>query len=81
MLAAKFFNSSNNEDQEAPWLQNLWHKDAIKYVITTVDFGVWYSKDTNDFLVGYSDSDWAGNADDKKSTSEGCFYMGNNLIS
>ena len=56
-------------------------KRIIKYVITTVDFGVWYSKDTNDVLVGYSDADWAGNADDKKSTSEGCFYMGNNLIS
>ena len=22
MLAAKFFSSSNNEDQETPWLQN-----------------------------------------------------------
>ena len=29
MLAAKFFNSSNNEDQEVPWLQNPWHKDAV----------------------------------------------------
>ena len=56
-------------------------KRIIKYVITTVDFGVWYSKDTNDVLVGYSDADWAGNADDRKSTSEGCFYVGNNLIS
>ena len=27
----------------------------IKYVKTTVDFGVWYSKDTNDVLAGYSD--------------------------
>ena len=29
MLVAKFFNSSNNEDQEAPWSQNPWHKDAV----------------------------------------------------
>ena len=29
MLAVKFFSSSNNEDQEAPWLQNPWHKDAV----------------------------------------------------
>ena len=29
MLAAKFFNSSNSEDQEAHWLQNPWHKDAV----------------------------------------------------
>ena len=29
MLAAKFINSSNNEDQKAPWLQNPWRKDTI----------------------------------------------------
>ena len=31
MLAAKFFSSSNDEDQEAPWLQNSWHKDVATY--------------------------------------------------
>ena len=40
-------------------------KRIIKYVKTTVDFGVWYSKDTNDILAGYSNADWAGNADDR----------------
>ena len=29
MLAAKLFSLFNNEDQEAPWLQNPWPKDAI----------------------------------------------------
>ena len=43
-------------------------KRIIKYVKTTVDFRVWYSKDTNDVLVGYSDADWVGNVDDRKST-------------
>ena len=56
-------------------------KRIIKYVKTTADFGVWYNKDTNDVLTGYSDADWAGNADDRKSTSGGCFYVGNNLVS
>ena len=56
-------------------------KRIIKYVKTTTDFGVWYSKDTNDVLAGYFDTDWAGNADDRKSTSRGCFYVGNNLVS
>ena len=42
-------------------------KRIIKYVKTTADFGVWYNKDTNYVLTGYSD--WAGNADDRKSTS------------
>ena len=56
-------------------------KKIIKYVKTTADFGVWYSKDTNDVLVGHSNADWARNADDRKSTSRGCFYVGNNLVS
>ena len=56
-------------------------KRIIKYFKTTTDFGVWYSKDTNDVLTRYSDANWAGNADDRKSTSGGCFYMGNNLVS
>ena len=32
-------------------------KRIIKYVETTTNFGVWYNKDTNDVLVGYSDAD------------------------
>ena len=27
------------------------------------------------------DADWAGNIDDRKSNSSGCFYVGNNLVS
>ena len=56
-------------------------KRIIKYVKTTADFGVWHSKDTNDVLARYSDVDWARNANDRKSTSGGCFYVGNNLVS
>jgi len=58
-------------------------KRIIKYVKTTTDFGVWYRKDTNDVLVGYSNANWTGNANDRKSTSGGggCFYVGNNLVS
>ena len=56
-------------------------KRIIKYVKTTADFGVWYKKDTNDVLARYSNADWAGNADNRKSTKGGCFYVGNNLVS
>ena len=56
-------------------------KRIIKYVKTTTDFGIWYRKDTNDVLTGYSDADWAWNANDRKSTLGGCFYMGNNFVS
>ena len=56
-------------------------KRIIKYVKSIANFGVWYSKDTNDVLAGYSDADWTGNADDRKSTLGGCFRVGNNLVS
>ncbi|CAM8993619.1 unnamed protein product [Rhodiola kirilowii] len=56
-------------------------KRIIKYVCGTVDFGIWYTKDTNPHLVGYYDVNWAGNAKDWKSTSGGCFFLGNNMVS
>ena len=56
-------------------------KRIIKYVKIIAEFGVWNSKDTSDVLARYSDVDWAGNTDDRKSTSGGCFYVGNNLVS
>ena len=51
-------------------------KRIIKYVKTTADFDVWYSKDTNDILAGYFIADWVGNADDRKSTLGGLFLCG-----
>ncbi|KAA0067564.1 Retrovirus-related Pol polyprotein from transposon TNT 1-94 [Cucumis melo var. makuwa] len=56
-------------------------KRIIKYVHGTTDFGILYSYDTSSELVRYCDADWAGSADDQKSTSGGCFFLGNNLVS
>ena len=56
-------------------------KQIIRYINGTLDYGLWYSKDSNACLAGYSNADWAGSVDDKKSTLGGCFYHGNNLVS
>ena len=32
-------------------------------------------------MTGYCDADWARSVDDRKITSGGCFFLGNNLIS
>ena len=56
-------------------------KRIIRYINGTPDYGLWYSKDSNACLASYSDADWAGSVDDRKSTSGGCFYLGNNLVS
>ncbi|CAJ2635655.1 unnamed protein product [Trifolium pratense] len=56
-------------------------KRILKYVNGTCDYGILYTHGENSMLVGYCDADWAGCADDRKSTSGACFFLGNNLIS
>ncbi|KAL0695345.1 hypothetical protein Bca4012_062525 [Brassica carinata] len=56
-------------------------KRIIKYIKGTESLGVYYSKNSNENLVGYCDADWAGCDDYRKSTSGGCFFLENNLIS
>lgn len=53
----------------------------MRYINGTNDYGMLYSHESNSILVGHCDTDWAGNANDRKITSEGCFFSGNNLIS
>ena len=56
-------------------------KRIIHYINGTLEYGLWYSKDSNDCLVGYLDADWAGSVDDRKITSGECFYLETNLVS
>ncbi|XP_058092446.1 secreted RxLR effector protein 161-like [Magnolia sinica] len=53
-------------------------KRIIRFVAGTTDYGLWYPFDTSTIIVGYLG---AGNIDDRKSTSEGCFYISNCLVS
>ena len=34
-------------------------KRIICYINGTLEYGLWYSKDSNDCLASYSDADWA----------------------
>ncbi|GJS93320.1 putative ribonuclease H-like domain-containing protein [Tanacetum coccineum] len=43
--------------------------------------GLWYSRDSLFELVAYTDSDIAGETQDRKSTTGGCQFLGNRLIS
>ncbi|XP_050895449.1 uncharacterized mitochondrial protein AtMg00810-like [Lathyrus oleraceus] len=68
--------------QEEPKMSHINQVKRIrKYVNGTCDYGMLYSHDSNSMLVGYCDIDWAGSVDDRKNTSEGSFFLGNNLIS
>nr|XP_023878272.1 uncharacterized protein LOC111990720 [Quercus suber] len=55
-------------------------KRIIKYVSETCNYGLFYSKESNLSLAGFFNLDWAGNVDDRKSTTGGCFYVGANLV-
>jgi Reverse transcriptase (RNA-dependent DNA polymerase) len=51
-------------------------KRILRYIRGTESLGLFYSE-TNEYkLVGYSDSDWCGDVDDRKSTLGYVFYMG-----
>ncbi|XP_058751636.1 uncharacterized mitochondrial protein AtMg00810-like [Vicia villosa] len=43
-------------------------KRIFKYVNGTSDYGILYTNRSDPVLTGYCDIDWAGNADDRKST-------------
>ena len=68
--------------QAAPKVSHLTVvKRIIHYVNGTSNYGIWYSRDSNDCFARYSDANWAKCVDDRKSTLGGCFYFGNNLVS
>ncbi|GJU00413.1 putative ribonuclease H-like domain-containing protein [Tanacetum coccineum] len=65
--------------------KNLSHLLAVKrifrYLKGKPSLGLWYSKDSPLELVAYTDSDYAGATQDRKSTTGGCQFLGNRLIS
>jgi len=68
--------------QAEPKMSHLTQvKWILKYINSTSDYGILYSYSEKSKLMGYCDADWAGIADDIKSTFGGCFFLGNNLIS
>ncbi|GJZ05551.1 uncharacterized mitochondrial protein-like protein [Tanacetum coccineum] len=61
------------------------HLLAVKRILGTLkekpSLGLWYPKDSPWELVAYTDSDYAGATLDRKSTTGGCQFLGNRLIS
>ena len=53
----------------------------LRYLKGTVDYGIKYDVNQKINLEGYVDSDRAGSAIDRKSTSRCCFSMGSGVIS
>ena len=56
-------------------------KHILRYLRGTFDYGLKNEANQKINLKGYVDSDWAGNAIYRKSTSGCCFIMGSGVIS
>ncbi|GKE84132.1 putative ribonuclease H-like domain-containing protein, partial [Tanacetum coccineum] len=60
------------------------HMHAVKrifgYLKGQPTLGLWYPKDSPMDLIAYSDSDYVGGSIDRKSTTEGCQFLGCSLI-
>ncbi|XP_078164569.1 uncharacterized protein LOC144559423 [Carex rostrata] len=56
-------------------------KRILRYLKGSPSFGLSLHVDLSLTLHAYSDSDWAGYPDDRRSTSGFCIYLGSNLVS
>ena len=55
-------------------------KRLFRYLKGTMDFGLWYPKGNELILIAYSNVDWAGCVDDRRSTSGTTFFLGGCLV-
>ncbi|BBN68061.1 transposable element gene, partial [Prunus dulcis] len=56
-------------------------KRVLRYLKGTVDYGLFYKKGKSNELVGFSDSDYAGDLEDRKSTSGHVFMLSSGAVS
>jgi hypothetical protein len=56
-------------------------KRIFRYLKGTKEFGLWYQKGKDLSLIAYTDADWAGCIDDRRSTSGATLYLGECLVS
>jgi hypothetical protein len=56
-------------------------KCILRYLQQTASLGLLIRKASNTTLQAFSDSDWAGSPDDRRSTGGPCVFIGPNLIS
>lgn len=56
-------------------------KRVVRYIKSTISYGVMFKKNKEFKLRGFFYSDWAGSLDDMKSTSGYCFSLGSGMFS
>ena len=56
-------------------------KHVMRYLEGTIDLGLYYGRDHDYKLYGYTNSDWVGSVAGRKITSGGCYCLGSTIIS
>ena len=56
-------------------------KRILRYLKGTINYGIFYKKNENKQLIVYTDSDYAGDIADKKSTSGYVFMLSGGAVS
>ena len=56
-------------------------KRIFKYLKGTSNYGIWCDRSSDFTLCAYTNVDWVGSMDDKKSTNGGAFFLGGRLVS
>eukprot|EP00253_Pinus_taeda_P025723 PITA_25723 len=78
MFAVSLISRFMERPKEAYWQAA---KRILRYVKGTKRFGILYTISECSYLIGYTDSDWVGSVDDRRSTYGYFFHMGSGAIS
>ena len=63
------------------WVHLIVANHLMRNLKGMIDLGLYYGRDHDYNLHGYTDSDWTGSVIYRKSTSYGCYCMGSAMIS
>ena len=66
-LVARFMHQPHESHWKAA-------KRILRYIRGTVQFWIHYNAGTSPLLIGFTDSDWVGDPDDRKSTAGYIFF-------
>jgi hypothetical protein len=67
-----------NQPRQTHWIAA---KHVLRYLQSTVGYGLRYTSSVDLSLQGYANADWTGSAVDWKSTSDCCFTLGSAMVS
>jgi hypothetical protein len=77
-FAVNTFSQFQVEPRQEHWIAT---KHVLRYIHGTINYGLIYTTSSDIQLHGFTDSDWVGSAEDRKSTSGMCFSLGSAMIS